>query len=269
MSWYLNPDGTWPTDDAGKRMFVSEAQFKGCCCNMCQWRRRFEWDCEEEEWVELDYGEDVETDGEWIPAEHEPGESETLCTRTVWGEIVNCLVDPKPEPPPPPEPLTEEEIEECCGPPAPCSCPCSPWPPAEWPCGGLLQQYSLSKMEAEIKMYPMDSGCAGTPDSWRQVRSKSAVTLTATSTSCTWTGSGAFERRNYNFETNEWGEWIDESLTFCRVELVSSLCRWDVSVIGFGVPKLRGLTPAGKYKGRQSDCGGVPPGTIDVDIVIS
>ena len=260
--WYLNPDGTLPTNADGKPMFVSEAQFKGCCCNMCQWRSEWEWDCEEGEWVQV--GE-----SEWATAQEEPGESEGLCSRIVWGEIVNCLSDPRPDEPPPPEVLTEEEIEECC-PPAPCSCPCLPWPPSSWPCEGLLEQYSMVSMSSETKTYSTGSGCTGTPIAWRQTRLKSPVTLTASaSTSCRWEGNGSFERRFYNFDTDQWGSWADISASFCFVNLNTVTCKWSVNAIGFGVPKSFGASPAGNYSGRQSDCGGTPPATIDVDITIS
>jgi hypothetical protein len=41
--------------------------------------------------------------------------------------------------------VTEEQFRECCClEPAPTTCPCSPWLPSEWPCGGLLETYSVS-----------------------------------------------------------------------------------------------------------------------------
>ena len=228
--WYLNPDGTFPLDADGKPMFVSEAQFKGCCCNMCQWRRKFEWDCEEEEWAELDYGEEVETDGEWIPAEHEPGESDTLCTRTVWGEIVNCLVDPKPEPPAP-EVLTEEEIEECC-PLAPCTCP-----------EDVLSQYQVNSM----------TWIDDTSVEWWRYTLKNPVTITSSS-GCFWFGSGTFKlERSFDGGST----WSDEGDVVWGISLDIDdfvFCRWVLRAdFFFRFQKRFGPNPTGTYKRAGSN----------------
>lgn len=267
MAYYLNPDGTFPTDEEGKPMFVTEAQFKGCCCNMCQWRRRFEWDCDENEWVEI--GEP-----EWIPAEKEKGISEGLglglpCTKTVWGEIVNCLIDPRPELPEPPPPLTQEEINECCEPPAPCDCPCSPWPPSSFPCEGLLEQYSATAFQ-DFKQFS-DSGCTNI-STHSQFRTKASFTLTADSqTPCMWTGSGIFEQRTYNFSENKWEDWQDlfgmRTITASLPFQTDPPCFWlaAAGVIG-SAEKNTGLTPSGVYS-SITECPN--PGNIIQEITIT
>ena len=136
------------------------------CC--CQWRTEWEWDCEEEEWVEA-------VSPVIIPAEHDAGETEEICTRTIWGAVVNCLADPFPDPPGPPEPLTEAQIEECCAP-APSECPCTSWPPSEWPCGGLVEQYSIQGS--------VNRTCVGT--SGMESLIISPVNASAATTTCLW-----------------------------------------------------------------------------------
>lgn len=237
--WYLNPDGKFPLDEEGKPMFLTEAEFKGCCCNMCQWRRKFEWDCEEEEWVEEDYGEEVETDGEWIPAERDPGESEELCTRTVWGEIVNCLVDPRPEPPPEPDPLTEEEIEECC-PPAPCECP-----------EEVLDQYSITNFFRSTTFYEVGStGCSGPIvriDEFRQVGTAIANRVVSFGVKqCRWQGTMQMERRTFiaGQGYDAWSPTNNEQTGVLLTPLQEGGCAWQADR---GGQRLFGLDPRGTY----------------------
>lgn len=58
-----------------------------------------------------------------------------------------------------------------------CACACSPWPPSSWPCGGLLETYSVSG--------EYDFGSGNPADTF------TGITVTAVSgTPCAWAGSG-------------------------------------------------------------------------------
>lgn len=106
--WYLNPDGTFPTDADGKPMFVRKEDILCCCCKLCRWRVIYVWDCVLLDWVEYE-------EPTWVCGEGETGEdpSSTLCQRIIYSELYSCDIDPKPDIPEKPEALTPAEQDLC------------------------------------------------------------------------------------------------------------------------------------------------------------
>ena len=80
--------------------------------------------------------------------------------------------------------VTEEQFRECC---CPSTCPCEgTWPPSEWPCGGVLETYSLNSI-----LFIRDYG-----GYIYHARLKSPITITASSIlsqTCLWSGTGQME----------------------------------------------------------------------------
>jgi hypothetical protein len=132
--------------------------------------------------------------------------------------------------------VTEAEFRECCCPEdAPCSCPCEgTWPPAEWPCGGLLEEYAV--------VYAVEDGTT----KWRGTGTVTAVSAAG---GCLWSWSGTSE-----VDYGEGAGWeADTSKTGnVRIESFPTPCRWvfQVQAAGSVAPlfeKLTGLTPVGTY----------------------
>jgi hypothetical protein len=136
--------------------------------------------------------------------------------------------------------VTEEQFQECCCP-APSTCPCEEtWPPSEWPCGGLLEIYSLDSWNATI-------------DSLGYLfRLKSPISLTAsTPGTCRWFGTGLTER-----STNGGSAWSDFATLSFSLGLGAG--GWSVSdtlgTLGPAVcAKVNGQTPIGNYIATGSD----------------
>ena len=97
---------------------------------------------------------------------------------------------------------------------APDTCPCDPWPPESWPCGGMNETYQLSyRLQRWLK-----TDCDGPPD----VDQLNSCTLTAdASTPCQWVGD-------------------------CGV-LYLLLGNWRLSIGVFSPAKGVGGTPVGAY----------------------
>jgi hypothetical protein len=259
---YLMPNGQVASVDLGdgRRSLVSRAKFEECCCPpQCQWLSVFEWSCQDEEWIRVS--------DSWVDKVEPPDTviEQGDCVRFVYGLFANCDIDEdeRPEVPPDFEGDPPEEPVLCC---APKTCPCSPWPPSEWPCNGLLQQYVLESFSADTFTYAMDDTSCSDPLSHRQTRTVSPITLTAhSSIQCRWSGGGDAEQRFYDFEESEWGSWQPISVS---VFIGLSAGVWFVFVSGFGPEKRTGQTPVGSY-GRRTPCGGTPPGRIVERAVIS
>ena len=230
--YYRMPSGKLPMID-GKPVFITEAQFLGCCCNMCQWKATYIWDYANEQW--LPPTEEDET-LEWIPAEEDPGiYDENTCTKIVYGEIANCLIDPRPDEPDPPPNLTPAEIDECC------SCPCQPWPPAEFPCEGLLENYIVDFYLAFIgDLEPFEF----------ITESRGTVMVSAFSLisgRCAWRALGATtEIRFYGSEG--WGEW-EEMNRDVTLQFLPDNCVYDLSISTLGDGRKQpGGGPTGNYE---------------------
>lgn len=131
----------------------------------------------------------------------------------------------------------EEYPCEC---PAPCACPCGgTWPPAEWPCGGLLETYSVNSF------IRYTTSALTTPE----IRLKNPASITAT-----YIGPGRCHWENLDVVLQYWDSvdetWVDYEATG-RVG-ISHFCReWSIG-IGFAnfttfANKFTGLSPVGDY----------------------
>jgi len=82
----------------------------------------------------------------------------------------------------------------------PCSCPCSgTYPPASWPCGGLLETYSVTA-------WTYTEGFFGSPTfEWRIPPALMPMTVTATG-HCQWESSTAFIMEKRTLPDGEWAE---------------------------------------------------------------
>jgi len=127
--------------------------------------------------------------------------------------------------------------DEIC---APCSCPCTSWPPSSWPCGGLVEVYTLA---AGSYIELVESGVSYR---WQATID---VALTAAGP-CYWTSDLS--------ETNT-QVYIDGTPTGPQTvgwwEVMLEDCQWDLYQqfgIAEFVPKTTGQSPAGYYQSRQS-----------------
>ena len=127
--------------------------------------------------------------------------------------------------------ITQAEFEDCCceEPDAPTVCPCDPWPPESWPCGGLLETYAVS---GTVEVLSGDD--AGIWD-------VAGTVVASPENTCQWNDLTATQTRQSDSKVYEVG---------LRLEL-----GWTLSVIG-GVGgngnKPTGLTPVGSYTGSTS-----------------
>jgi hypothetical protein len=131
----------------------------------------------------------------------------------------------------------------------PCECPCDPWLPEEWPCGGLLEEYSLDSYVFKTRIFSSNDSCEGDHDYYYEMQLENPITLTATNeyeTSCLWLGMGTFKER-----WSEDGAWITGIPGSWSVALFDQA--WSVKGPGLedaGTVKLVGNSPVGSYPGR-------------------
>lgn len=144
--------------------------------------------------------------------------------------------------------ISNDLFEECCCY-LPESCPCEGvWPPVSWPCGGLLETYSLNSW-------------LGIEDGPTYYRLKSPITMSAFSAewstrSCRWRGEGDIE---YGPDGSTWYNY-DTDVGFL-IDLYSY--GWTVKVdefpgVGPGgveVQKKHGQTPVGLYNDSSISSG--------------
>lgn len=135
----------------------------------------------------------------------------------------------------------------------PSSCPCEPWPPEEWPCGGLNQTYLVSNglvspYDEALCYRHFDDGEGG----WGEMRLKAPQTVTAAS-SCRWSGGAQYplniqRRGNTNLK---WTDYVGKPIT-----LFLSKCRWQVT-IGAYISRclLHASLPVGNYWGFGGQVG--------------
>jgi hypothetical protein len=135
----------------------------------------------------------------------------------------------------------------CCEsdePDAPSSCPCDPWPPESWPCGGLLEEYSLDAYVFVIRYYAPNEDCTGTQVGYYEMQLESPITLTAgEATPCYWDGLGAYKERY-----SEGGSWTTGLNGSWSVSLAEE--GWNLvgpNAADVGAVKVVGITPAGSY----------------------
>ena len=138
----------------------------------------------------------------------------------------------------------------CC---APCDCPCAgTWPPASWPCGGLVEEYVMSNGTTS---YYDGAACYATAEGEplsmiTEFRLVGDVTCTATTTSCEWEGpASSVERRDVMYDISGNPGWVTDWYTSgaAKINLINST--WDAG--GAGAVKETGLTPVGEYLGAD------------------
>jgi len=127
---------------------------------------------------------------------------------------------------------------------APSTCPCGEWPPASssgaWPCGGLVEVYTLA---AGSYIELVESGVSYR---WQATID---VALTATSP-CRWTSNLSETNTQLYIDGTPTGPpfvgWWEVMLEDCQWELFQ-----QIGITDF-VPKTTGQSPAGYYQSRQS-----------------
>jgi len=93
-------------------------------------------------------------------------------------------------------------VRECV---APRSCPCGTWPPAEWPCGGLVEEYLVT---GTIEAHDTVLDCSSPPD--ETINFSVIVTATVgppSHASCNWEGADAKISVNLWLDTVN-GRWV-------------------------------------------------------------
>jgi hypothetical protein len=137
--------------------------------------------------------------------------------------------------------------------PAPTTCPCTEVDPAEWPCGGLLETYTITEWQ-----YDYDHG-----DTVRIWRLKSpAVVYNVNNSVCLWSVNSVDGDIEYSLDGG--ATWADVTGAgyYFSIGLSSSL-GWEVSCqLGTGsifveVHKSTGQTPLGFYSEEVRYNGGV------------
>ena len=131
--------------------------------------------------------------------------------------------------------------DEIC---APCTCPCEgTWPPASWPCGGLVEVYTLAAGSyIEVENYN------GLGQTWRW-QAVNDIQLTAYN-SCSWDNNTTATTQTYIDGTpigSPYSGWW---------EVVLEGCEWRLYEYngsgGTSVPKTTGQSPVGDYQSWQS-----------------
>lgn len=144
---------------------------------------------------------------------------------------------------------------------APATCPCTSWPPASWPCGGLVEEYTISNAFtslvdgatiASAAYYYSDQDGTGTIVDYVETRilNDSATATAYATSSCTWrTAYGTLQvRSSSNVDPLAWETINDPEEEVGFYEIVGF---WAVlpyggngDVVG---SKDTGLTPVGNY----------------------
>jgi len=145
-----------------------------------------------------------------------------------------------------------DDCAECCGDLAPCTCPCEgTWPPASWPCGGLVEEYVLSNGTTSyydgIVCYAtaQRSGLNSMAVEYRFVGD---VTCTATANSCEWEGpAGSVESRYIGYDIDGNPSVVLDWTAVGPARIILSNCAWTDGYAG--TTKETGQTPVGEYLG--------------------
>ena len=124
----------------------------------------------------------------------------------------------------------------------PCSCPCGTYPPASWPCVGLLETYSATMTGSSLFL---ESGCGATyaQREWRLNPSLSQV-VTA-SAKCKWESVANLVQRRAKTGTDPWGAWTD--VGSLKVDFVDG-AYWRMYFESYGyMLKASGCDPVGSF----------------------
>lgn len=186
----------------------------------CQEYFVFDWDCVKEEWVFDSAGVKPKT----MPA---GTVFRVGLQKTILGEVVDCEASPGEPPDPGVVAPPQSVLDEFC--PVPSECPCDEtFPPASWPCGGLLEVYSAT-YEFE-QNHPM-----GGPTF--RLQGGNTKTLTANST-CGWSATATLEIR---YNDGSWNVFA-ACILGCSLDYHFADRAWRASLV------IPGSTAARKYK---------------------
>lgn len=140
--------------------------------------------------------------------------------------------------------VTREEYERCC---CLCPCKCADWPPAEWPCNGLLETYSVN-FSTTVNSPSFDA------IEFRFI----SQNVTASSTQCQWIGEDVdYESRQWN--GSAWGSWIAATTDlYLWLDCESTPFRWRIGLRplntnNINADKLSGAFPVGTYGPTDTD----------------
>ena len=212
---------------------------------ICQALHEYQWDCDEEEWTHLGTRR--------IPVTPFPPGFEIMIGLLLWryGSTQLCRA-PAPAAPTPTNTPDAITIDEQCPPPS--SCPCTSWLPSEWPCGGLVEQYSVDSEKISF-------GTAGGACNFG-LRAENIIVTASPFRSCLWIGTGTGE---VSFDQGV--TWESTSINI-NLELVqqAGVRRWQILMgnqtpgqFAFAVVSYKdaGQTPLGSYIDVTADpsCG--------------
>jgi len=144
-----------------------------------------------------------------------------------------------------------DDCAECCGDLAPCSCPCTSWPPTSWPCGGLVEEYVMSNGTTSYYDGTVCYATAqGEPFSFiSELRLVGDVTCAATANSCEWEGpANSVERRDISYDGDGNPSVFIDWRPVSAARILLSNCAWTN---GAGTTKETGQTPVGEYLGAD------------------
>jgi len=163
--------------------------------------------------------------------------------------------------------------ECCCPPPAPCECPCEIWPPAEWPCEGLLEEYSVNYDSGWITALNPNGTPIGGVDEVRIVFTSTAKFVV--NEKCRWTtGQQSFDysgskRKFPDGSIQDIGGGFGDRSPFLNIRLSGTApnCFWgnagyaqaDIGFQLYRIPggiKDTGLNLAGRYAASPNSMGG-------------
>lgn len=239
--------------DGSKIQLCGDGSKVQLCGPFCQWRVTYLWDCNGEEWVEVDseFG-DVSPD---YPQAGYDYPADAPCIVYAYGDPAHCDADPVPELPAAPAALTGDALAACCDTGAvPEGCPCVAWPgspqQADFPCGGLSYEYVVSNGLPGGIWAREITALFGEPVLINEFRFSAPVVVSASETSCRWARDDVMiETRFWSSEAGEWSAWEDYEQTTVEVRLGGiGLDVWSIGAVAAGAGiKLYGATPIGQY----------------------
>ena len=149
--------------------------------------------------------------------------------------------------------LVDAETDPCCCEEvAPCECPCGSWPPEAWPCGGLVEEYSISDISVAVEEYasslfdpPSVCGTGSALRSGTLTADIPIIVEMVSDQSCQWFGRGDGELAfgsGSPITGNQWTVWLHPGC-YWRVQ-------FDASGLLVEFRKYTGITPIGRYEVR-------------------
>jgi len=126
---------------------------------------------------------------------------------------------------------------------APYGCPCPSFPPAAWPCNGLVEEYEV-EFTLRIRRYAeLDTDCSGTAECDETVSESVVLTAQTAGGGCVWFGTALTEACGIG-------------LGAAVLSLNTTNGQWEISLAlgSLVLVKASGLTPAGGYSGDSASC---------------